>query len=114
MDRKEILERIDTIKKELAEDQFDIIKEKILEKKFHHHKSDRKFLLRRLIERMRRRLMLEIDLILEPMLDNQKEINLRLLEEVQRMKKEVAALQSNGVEFTHAQHNQEDSADNQK
>ena len=114
MDRKEILERIDAIKKELAEDQFDIIKKKILEKKLHHHKSDRKFLLRRLIEGMRRRLMLEIDLILEPMLDNQKEINLRLLEEVQRMKKEVAALQSNGVEFTHAQHNQEDSADNQK
>ena len=58
--------------------------------------------------------MLEIDLILEPMLDNQKEINLRLLEEVQRMKKEVAALKSNGVKFTHAQHNQEDPADNLK
>lgn len=114
MDRKEILERIDIIKKELAEDQFDIIKEKILEKKLHHHKSDRKFLLRRLIEGMRRRLMLEIDLILEPMLDNQKEINLRLLEEVQRMKKEVSALQSNGAEFKHAQHNQEDPAENQK
>lgn len=102
---------MDTIKKELAEDQFDIIKEKILEKKLHHHKSNRKFLLRRLIEGMRRRLMLEIDLILEPMLDNQKEINLRLLEEVQRMKKEVTALR---IEFTHAQHNQEDPADKQK
>lgn len=114
MDRKEILDRIDTIKKELAEDQFGIIKEKILEKRLHHHKSDRKFLLRRLIEGMRRRLMLEIDLILEPILDNQKEINLRLLEEAQRMKKELAALQSNGVEFTHAQHNHEDPTDNQK
>jgi len=114
MDRKEILERIDAIKKELAEDQFDIIKEKILERKLHHHKSDRKFLLRRLIEGMRRRLMLEIEMILEPMLENQKEINLRLLEEIQRIKKEVTALQTGGVEFTHAQHNQEDPDENQK
>ena len=30
MERKEILERMDVIKKELAEDQFDIIKDKIL------------------------------------------------------------------------------------
>ncbi len=114
MDRKEILERIDAIKKELAEDQFDIIKEKILERKFHHHKSNRKFLLGRLIEGMRRKLMFEIEMILEPMLDNQKEINLRLLEEIQRMKKEMMTLQPSGVEFTHAQQNQEDPAENQK
>ncbi len=114
MDRKEILERIDAIKKELAEDQFDIIKEKILERKFHHHKSNRKFLLGRLIEGMRRKLMFEIEMILEPMLDNQKEINLRLLEEIQRMKKEVAVLQDGDVEPAHAQHNQEDPAKNQK
>ena len=108
MDRKEILKRIDIIKKELSDDQFDIIKEKILERKFHHHKSDRKFLLRRFIEGMRRRLMLEIEMILEPMLDNQKEINLRLLEEIRRIKKEVAAHQKGDVEPTHAQHNQKD------
>ena len=30
MERKEILERMDVIKKELAEDQFDIIKDKTL------------------------------------------------------------------------------------
>ncbi len=114
MDRKEIIERMDAIKKELAEDQFDLIKEKILERNFHHHKSDRKFLLRRLIEGMRRRLMLEIEMILEPMLDNQKEINLRLLEEIQRMKKEVDILRVYDVEPTHGQHNQKDPAENQK
>jgi len=114
MDRKEILERIDIIKKELAENQFDIVKEKIFERKFHHHKSDRKILLRRFIEGMRRRLMLEVEMILEPMLDNQKEINLRLLEEIQRIKKEVDVLQTGDVEPTHAQHNQKDPPKNQK
>ena len=92
MDREEILERIDSIKQELAKDQFEIIKNKILERKFHHHKSNRKFLMRRLIEGMRRRLMLEIELLLEPTLDNQREINLRLLEEIKRIKKDIDAL----------------------
>ena len=92
MERQEILERIEAIKEELAEDQFGIIKNKILEKKFHHHKSNRKFLIGRFIEGMRRRLMLEIELILEPVLENQKEINLRLLEEIKRLKKEVLEL----------------------
>lgn len=114
MNQKEIMERIDAIKKELSENQFYIITEKILERKFHHHKSDRKFLLGRFIEGMRRRLMLEIEMILEPMLDNQKEINLRLLEEIQRIKKEVAALPNFDVEPTHGQHNQKDPAENQK
>ena len=66
MDQKEIIERIDVIKKELSADQFDIITEKILERKFHHHKSNRKFFLGIFIEGMRRRLMLEIEMILEP------------------------------------------------
>ena len=114
MDQKEIMERIDAIKTELAADQFDIIKEKILERKFHHHKSNRKLLFSRFIEGMRRRLMLEIELILEPVLDNQKEINLRLLEEIQRLKKEVASLQTFVVGPIHAQHNQKDPSENQK
>ncbi|MCJ7580662.1 MAG: hypothetical protein MUP98_09015 [Candidatus Aminicenantes bacterium] len=114
MDQKEIIERIDAIKKELAADQFEIIKEKILERKFHHHKSDRKFLLGRFIEGMRRRLMLEIEMILEPMLDNQKEINLRLLEETRRLKKEVAAFQTFDVAPKHVQHIQKDPSENQK
>ncbi len=115
MDQNEILERIDTIKKELAENQFEIIKEKILEKKFHHHKSDRKFLMGgRMIERMRRKLMLEVEMILEPMLNNQREINLRFLEEIRRIKKEIAGLQSGDVEPMHAQHNQKDPSKNQE
>jgi hypothetical protein len=114
MDRKEILERIDAIKKELSENQFDIIKEKILERKFHHHKSNRKFLPGRFIEGMRRRLMLEVEMILEPMLDNQKEINLRLLEEIRRLKKEAASLQIRDEAPPYAKHNQKDPSENQK
>ena len=114
MDRKEILERIDAIQKELAEDQFDIMKGKILERKFHHHKSDRKILLGRIIEKLRRRLMLEVELILEPMLENQKEINLRLLEEVRRIKKDLLALQENELESFHAQDNQKNPAKGQE
>ena len=108
MDRKEILERIDAIKKEVSEDQFNITLNKILERKFHHHKSDRKILLRRFIEGMRRKLMLEVEMILEPVLDNQKEINLRLLEEIRKIKIEVEALRSGDVETTHARNNQKD------
>lgn len=93
MERKEILEKIEAVKKELAEDQFAIIKDKISERKFHHHKSDRKWFLGKLIEALRRKLMMEIEFILEPLFDNQKEINLRLLEEVRRLKKDVSALE---------------------
>ena len=115
MDKRKIVERIDSIKKELASDQFDIIKDKILERKFHHHKSDRKFLMGgRFIEGLRRRLMLEIEIILEPMLDNQKEINLRLLEELQRLKKEVNEFQDGAIEPKYAQNNQKDPSENQK
>ncbi len=115
MDQKEILERIDAIKKELAENQFEIIIDKILERKFHHHKSDRKFLMGgRMIESMRKKLMLEVEMILEPALDNQREINLRFLEEIRRIKNEIAALQKGDVEPVHAQHNQKDPSENQK
>ena len=58
--------------------------------------------------------MLEVEMILEPMLDNQKEINLRLLEEIRRIKKEVDALQTGDVESTHAQHNQKDPSQQSK
>jgi len=87
MDRKEILERIDEIKEEVEKDQFNIIREKILERSFHLHKSHRNFFTRRLIQKIRKRLILEIDLILEPILDKQKEINLRLLDEIKRLRK---------------------------
>jgi hypothetical protein len=93
MNRKEILEKIETVRMELAEDQFHILRDKILERKFHHHKSDRKWFLGRIIEGLRRKLMREIEFILEPLFDNQKEINLRLLEELNRLKKDIAVLE---------------------
>lgn len=114
MNRKEILERIDTIKRELAEDQFDIIKDKILERKFHHHKSNRKFLMRRLIESLRRRLVLELELILEPLLENQKEVNLRLLEEIKRLKKEVSAIKTGEDADKNASESQKPDPENQE
>lgn len=92
MERKEILEKIAAVRKELAEDQFAIACDKILERKFHHHKSNRKWFLGKSIERLRRKLMMEIEFILEPVLDTQREINLRLLEEVRKLKREVEVL----------------------
>lgn len=100
MERKEILEKIEAVKREMAEDQLEIIEAKIRERTFHHHKSDRKWFLGKLIEALRRKLMMETEFILEPLLDNQKEINLRLLEEFRRLKKEVSTLEKseNGKE----------------
>ena len=106
MDRKEILEKIETVKRELADDQFKILEAKILERKFHHHKSDRIWFLGRIIEALRRKLMMEIEFILEPLHNNQKEINLRLLEEVKRLKKEMAALDRSDDGKTHAPQSQ--------
>jgi hypothetical protein len=92
MDKKEILERIADIKAEVEKDQFNIIREKILERRFHLHKSHRNFLTRGLIQKIRKRLILEISLILEPILDKQKEINLRFLDEIKRLR-EACSLQ---------------------
>lgn len=87
MDREEILKKIAQIREELSQDQYHIISEKIAEKRFHLHRSNRNVLTRKIIEKFRKRLIQEIELILEPMIENQKEINLRFLEEIERLKK---------------------------
>jgi len=107
MDREEIQAKIDTIRKELEQDQFEIITEKILERKFHQHRSERGFIFKKIIEKFRMRLMLELELILQPVLDNQKEINLRFLNEIERIKKELKALQEQQSDLKHETKNQE-------
>ena len=92
MEKEEILRRIKEIRETLEKDQLSIIKGKILEREYHHHKSERSFLLRRLIEGMRKRLILETNLLLEPILDNQRDINLRFLREIERLKEMVDRL----------------------
>ncbi len=94
MERKEILKRIEDIREELAKDQFEIMREKIMEKKFHLHRSNRKFLAKKIIEKFRKRWILELELILEPILENQKQINMRFLVEIDRLKNECTSQKS--------------------
>ncbi len=86
MDREDILKKISDIRDELSRDQYQILKEKIMERRFHVHESARNPLLRKIIHKLRGKLSNEIELVLEPVLDNQREINLRLLEELERLK----------------------------
>lgn len=109
MDKEEILNKINTLRDELEQDQFEIITEKILERKFHHHRSERGFIFKRIIEKFRKRLMLEIELILQPVLDNQKEINLRFLNEIERIKKDLKNLPAPQTDLKHETKNQENS-----
>jgi hypothetical protein len=87
MDREDILKRLERIRLELEADKTDLLRRKIMERPLHIHPSDRNPLTRKLIEKMRKRLVLELELILEPLLDNQREIHLRFLEEIERLKK---------------------------
>jgi hypothetical protein len=87
MDRDEILKKIAEIKQGLSLDQYQIVLEKIAERKLQLHRSKRNIFSKRIIEKMRKKLIQELELILEPMLENQKEINLRFLEEIERLKK---------------------------
>jgi len=73
----------------MEQDQFEILANKIVERKFHLHRSNRNFLLKRLIEGIRRLLIKEIELILDPVLDRQKEINLRFLKEIKSIKEQI-------------------------
>jgi len=95
MNQKEILEKIKEIKEELEKDQFNIIREKILERRFHLHKSKRYFFIRKLIQKIRKRLILEIGLILHPVLKNQEEINLRFLNEIEQLKESYSSHELN-------------------
>jgi hypothetical protein len=87
MESKEILAKIEKIKKEIEADSCDLIREKIQQRELNLQKSGRGVFLAPFINKLRRRLVVEIDHILEPILENQKEINLSLLQEVEKIKK---------------------------
>jgi len=87
MESKQILQKIEKIKKEIEADACDLIREKIQQRDLHFQKSGKGFFLALIINKLRRRLLVEMDHILEPILENQKEINLRLLKEIEKIKK---------------------------
>jgi hypothetical protein len=87
MESKQILAKIEKIKKEIEADSCALIREKIQQRDLNLQKSGRGFFLAPIINKLRRRLLVEINHILEPILENQKEINLRLLKEIEKIKK---------------------------
>ncbi len=97
MDREEILKKIEEIRREVAKDQFEILRGKILERRFHLHSSHRGLFFKNILQGLRKRLILEISLILEPILDNQKEINLRFLKELEKLKETVSTVKNEPV-----------------
>ena len=94
MDREEILKKIADLQAEVAQNQFDIVAGKIVERRFHWHRSNRKFLLGKIIEKLRKKLIKEVELLLEPVLENQKEINFRFLSEIDRIKSGCLSLET--------------------
>jgi len=87
MERDEILQKIARIRSELDQDQYRIMKDLILERRFHLHRSNRNIFIRKIIETLRGKLTREVELVLGPELDKQRDINLRFLEEIERLKK---------------------------
>jgi hypothetical protein len=96
MDRKQILQKIDDIHREIRDDQFHILAEKIRQRPFHFHRSNRGFLLRKIIHLFRRKLKNEVELIMNPVLEQHKDIHMRFLYEIQALKQQVYALGQNG------------------
>ena len=95
MERDEILQKISQVRSGLARDQYRIMKGMILERRFHLHRSKRIPILRKIIEKLRGKLVREVELALGPVLDKQRDIDLRFLEEIERLKK---ACQADGAD----------------
>jgi hypothetical protein len=89
MTRRQILDKIEAVRNKVEESQFEILRAKISERKFHHHKSNRNIFVRSAIHKLRSKLLTEVGLILEPILENQKEINLLYLREIERLRKAI-------------------------
>jgi len=86
MERAEILARIAVIKTEVDAVNHEIIRRLITERRIHVQPSHRASLLGRLINRIRQKLLFEVERGLGPMFDQQREINLRLLKEIEALK----------------------------
>lgn len=94
MESEKIIKRIENIREELSQDQFEIMCNKIKQKEFHFHRSNRNSIKKKFIEKLRKRLILELELILDPILENQREINKRFLDEIDKLKKDLLSLQA--------------------
>ncbi len=94
MNKEEIIEKIESIRKSVEQDQFEIITGKILERRFHLHHSNRNIITKKIIEGLRKRMLNEISLILEPVLERQREINLRFLKEIRHIKEQIESKNS--------------------
>ncbi len=90
MERNEILARLDAIRAEVRAANPGIIRRLIVEEHLHVQVSSRRSLAGRLVNALRRRLLAEVELGLRPLLDRQREINLRLLKEVESLQEELA------------------------
>jgi MoaA/NifB/PqqE/SkfB family radical SAM enzyme len=68
-----------------------IIRQRILQREFQVSEPRRFAFMAKLIKKLRHRMAVEIAHVLEPVLENQKEINLRLLKEIEELKKTIAS-----------------------
>jgi hypothetical protein len=86
MERAEILARIAAVKAEVTAANSDIILSLINERGLHVQTSHRASLLGRFVNGIRRKLLFEVERGLEPAFQRQREINLRLLKEIESLK----------------------------
>jgi hypothetical protein len=114
MEKEDILRKVNEIKDELERDQFQVMMEKIQENEFHLHRSERNIFLRWLIRRFRKRLLVEVQLIMEPVLEKQKEINTRFLYELEKIKKRLSFLERDVSAINHESENSESHHKNQE
>ena len=95
MDKEEILAKITEIKNSVSEDNIKIIRKKILEREFQVFKPNRLRFIGKPIQIIRKRLAAEVEHVIQPILDTQKEINLRVLKEIEELKKLLQSDQQN-------------------
>jgi hypothetical protein len=93
MEREEMLARLAAIKTEVDAANVDIIRRLIAERRIHVQTSHRASLPGRLINGLRRKLLFEVERGFEPVFERQREIDLRLLKEIETLK---AALEQKG------------------
>jgi len=90
MERSDILARIDAVRKEVDASNPDIIRRLISENRFFIQKSHRGSLIGKAVDTLRRKLLFEVERGIEPILSRQREINLRLLKEIEAIRDSLA------------------------
>ena len=89
MTRKEICERIDAIKKDISKNNCDLVRKKAAEREYQVFQPNRLRFLGKMIRTLRQRLATEVAHVLQLELDKQQEINLRLLKEIEELKRKL-------------------------